>query len=49
MRAASHTAAELMKLGQTKALRILDHHDRDIRNIHTDFDNGRGNKHLDFP
>ena len=37
--AAAHTAPQLMKLGEPESLRILDHHHRCIRHIHTDIDN----------
>src|SRR6478752_323722 len=35
-----------MQLRQAKSLRVLDHHDRRLGYIDTDFDHGRGNEHL---
>ena len=40
---ASDSSAELMQLGQSETLCILDQHDRGIRDIDSDFDYGSGN------
>ena len=37
-----------MKLGQSKPFRIFYHHNRSIWHVHSDFNNGSGNKNLDY-
>jgi hypothetical protein len=36
-----------VELGQPEALRVLDHHDAGIRNVHADLDHGGRDQHMD--
>ena len=42
--AAPDAAAQLVKLGQAEAFGMLDDHDRRVRNVDADFDDGRGDE-----
>ena len=43
-RAAPDAAAQLVQLGESEALGVLDHHDGGVRHVDADFDDGRGNQ-----
>jgi len=46
--AAANAPAELVQLGEPKALRVLDDHDGGVGNIHTNFDDRRRDEDLHF-
>ena len=45
----ANAAAQLMQLGQTEALGVLDQHDGRICNIHADFNHRRRDQNVDLP
>jgi hypothetical protein len=47
--APAHPTAELMKLGQAHALRVLDHHQRGVGHVHTHLDHRGGDQQVDAP
>ena len=46
--AAAHTSAQLVQLGESEAVGVLDDHDRGVGNIHAHLDDRRGHEHLDL-
>ena len=48
-RTAAHPAAQLVQSAQAVALGVLDDHDRCVRHIHADFDDGGGDQRVQLP
>ncbi len=48
MRAAAHSASQLMQLGKAESLRILDEHDGRVRHVDPHFDYGGGDQEIDL-
>ena len=45
---AAHAPAQLVQLGESEAVGVLDDHDRGVGNIHAHLDDRRGHEHLDL-
>jgi hypothetical protein len=48
MGAPPHPPAQLVQLGQPEALGVLDHHERGVRHVDADFDDGGGHQQVHF-
>ena len=46
--ATAHTAPQLVQLGKTEAVGVLDHHQGGIGHIHTHFNDGGGHQNVAF-
>ncbi len=49
LRSATYTTAKLMELREAHAFGVLDDHQRGVRHVHADFDDGRGDEELNLP